>query len=75
MSAMKQNSVLQPVFEAFLLMHQDASLRIHTYNDVNSLEEFRFLVKNLMERDPKYYDEFMRFLCTTGKSRVGWLKL
>ena len=27
-----------------------------------------------MERDPKYYDEFMCFLCTTGKSRVGWLK-
>ena len=27
-----------------------------------------------MERDPKYYDEFMRFLCTTGKARVGWLK-
>lgn len=71
MSATKQNqnSVLQPVFEAFLLMRQDTSLRIHTY-DVNSLEDFRFLVKNLMERDPKYYDEFMRFLCTTGKSKV-----
>ena len=69
MSATKQNSVLQPVFEAFLLMRQDTSLRIHTYNDVNPLEDFRFLVKNLMERDPKYYDEFMRFLCTTSLLR------
>ena len=40
MSATKQNSVLQPVFESFLLMRQDTSLRIHTYSDVNSLEDF-----------------------------------
>lgn len=45
MSATKQNSFLQPVFEAFLLI-QDTSHKSHKYSNVNSLEDVRFLVKN-----------------------------
>lgn len=66
--------MLQPIFEAFQLMRKDPQLKLHKYTQVNTLFDFRALARNLMEREPKYYEEFMRYLCTVGKTRVGWYK-
>ena len=55
-------------------MRKDPQLKLHKYTQVNTLFDFRALACSLMERDPKYYEKFMRYLCTAEKTRVGWYK-
>lgn len=73
-SSAEQSHILQPIFEAFQLMRKDPQLKLHKYTQVNTLFDFRALARNLMEREPKYYEEFTCYLCTVGNTRVGWYK-
>lgn len=70
----EQFEKLQPLFEAFLLMRQDPDLKLHTYQWVQTLEQFRALLLSLKEKDSVYYEELTRYLVTAGKTRVRWYK-
>ena len=74
-SSAEQGHILQPIFEAFQLMRKDPQLKLHKYTQVNTLFDFRALARSLMERDPKYYKEFMRYLCTAGKLELDGTKI
>ena len=70
----QQFEKLQPLFDAFVLMRQDPDLKLHAYEWVQTLEQFRALLLSLKEKDPKYYEELTRYLVTAGKTRVRWYK-
>ena len=70
----QQFEKLQPLFDVFVLMRQDPNLKLHAYEWVQTLEQFRALLLSLKEKDPKYYEELTRYLVTTGKTHVHWYK-
>ena len=70
----EQFEKLQPLFEAFVLMRQDPDLRLHKYDWVQTLEQFRALLFSLKEKEQKYYEELTRYLVTAGKTCVRWYK-
>ena len=64
----EQFEKLQTLFEAFVLMSQYPEIKLHTYEWVQSLEQFRSLLLSLKEKEAKYY------LITAGKTRVQWYR-
>ena len=55
-------------------MSQYPEIKLHTYEWVQSLEQFRSLLWSLKEKEPKYYEELTRYLVTAGKTRVQWYR-